>query len=319
MKNLSIELYKKMYMVRMTEEKIREYYPTDEIKTPTHLAIGEEAIAVGVIEATSPTHQIFGTYRNHAIYIAKTGETDSFFAELFGKKTGLSKGKAGSMHIMAPEKDFMGTSAIVGSTIPVAVGAAFAQRYRKNNKTVISFFGDGAIDEGVFWESINFASLKKLPIIFVCEDNNLAIHSATHERHGYKSITQIVSGFDCYILESKTTDVEKIYQLTKKALQLQLQSPKPVFIYLTYYRYLEHVGIGTDFHFGYRSEDEYQKWLKVDPITLQRKRLKKKGHSERALVTIENSIVQKIEKSIKKARRSPLPNTEELLADVYYE
>lgn len=319
MKNLSLELYKKMYLIRMVEEKIREIYPKDEIKTPTHLAIGEEAIAAGVCLALRPHDQVFGTYRNHGIYLAKTGETDKFFAELFGKNTGLSKGKAGSMHIMSPENNFLGTSAIVASMIPVAVGAAFSNRYKKNKHSVAVFFGDGAVDEGVFWESINFACLKKLPIIFIYEDNNYAIHSHISERHGYRSITNIVSQFDCHVFKSETTDVETIYRLTKKALKLQSRSSKPVFMHLKYYRYLEHVGINQDFQFGYRSESEYRKWLKIDPVNLQRKKLLKSDSKEKTLQEIEKEIISKIEKSIQMARKAPLPDTKELYTDVYYE
>ncbi len=319
MKNLSLELYKKMYLIRMAEEKIREIYPKDEIKTPTHLAIGEEAIAVGVCDALKSTDQLFGSYRNHGIYLAKTGETDKFFAELFGKITGLSKGKAGSMHIMSPENNLMGTSAIVASMIPVAVGAAFTNHYKRNKKIVAVFFGDGAIDEGAFWESVNFACLKKLPIIFVCEDNSYAIHSHVSERHGYRSIAKIISQFDCHVISNESTDVEIIYNFTKKAMKLQLASPKPVFMYFKYYRYLEHVGINQDFHFGYRSEEEYKKWLQKDPIDFQRKRLIKSGHSEESLRKIERDIIRKIEKSIYKIRSDPFPDVKELNTDVFYE
>lgn len=319
MKNLGLDLYRKLYLIRIAEEKIQEYYPTDEIKTPTHLAIGEEAIAVGVIAALKENSQIFGTYRNHGIYLAKTGETDKFYAELFGKKTGLSKGKAGSMHLMNLKAGFMGTSAVVGSTIPVAVGAAFTHQYSKTDTVVAVFFGDGAIDEGVFWESMNFACLKKLRILFVCEDNMFAIHSPAYERHGYSSIKNIVSQFDCYAYDSETTDVEEIYRVVQKALTIQSTKPKPIFMHCKYYRYLEHVGIGYDFKAGYRTEEEYQKWLKVDPINLQRKRLLKAGFAEKDILKIEQQITQAIDHSIAKARRDPLPEVEELLTDIYYE
>lgn len=319
MKNLSLELYKKMYLIRMVEEKIREIYPKDEIKTPTHLAIGEEAIAVGVCQALRPDDQVFGTYRNHGIYLAKTGDVYRFFAELLGKKTGLSKGKAGSMHIMKPEKGLMVTSAIVGSTIPVAVGAAFANWYQNNKKMVASFFGDGAVDEGVFWESVNFACLKKLPILFIYEDNGFAIHSPTFQRHGYQSIGKIVAQFNCYVFESETTDVEKIYQITKKAIDQSLSTHKPSFLHFKYYRYLQHVGMNYDFHFDYRSEEEYKRWLKVDPIELQKKRLFKKGWREKKLVQIEKNVIKKINQSVSLARKDEFPQPDELYKDVYYE
>lgn len=319
MKNPSLELYTKMFLIRKVEEKIRQYYPTNEIKTPVHLAIGEEAIAVGVCSAINPTDQIFGTYRNHGIYLSRTNETDKFFGELFGKQTGLSKGKAGSMHIMSPENNFLGTSAIVASMIPVAIGAAFANYYKKNKQTVVVFFGDGAVDEGVFWESLNVACLKKLSIVFIYEDNNYAIHSHVSERHGYKSIVDIISHFDCHVFKSETTDVESIYDFTKKALKLQSRSPKPVFMHFKYYRYLEHVGINQDFQFGYRSEVEYKKWLKIDPVNLQRNKLLKSSYQKEELYDIEKDIIDKIENSVQMARKAPLPKTGELYTDVCYE
>lgn len=318
MKKTALELYRKMFLIRKVEENIVIHYPNNEIKSPVHLAIGEEAVAVGVCSALKKDDQIFATYRNHGVYLAKTNDVYYFFAELYGKKTGLSQGRAGSMHIMSPDKGFMVTSAIVGSTIPIAVGAAFANKYKKNNKTVVVFFGDGAIDEGVFWESINFACLKELPIIFVCEDNSYAIHSHTKERHGYRSITKIINEFNCITYETRTTDVEKIYNLTKKAIRESKRFNKPIFMHLKYYRYLQHVGVNTDFQYGYRSEKEYKEWLKNDPIALQKNRLLKTV-SEEYLLKIEKGIENRIIDSITRVQSDKLPGKSELLTNVYYE
>ena len=192
----NIELYKSLYLIRRAEEKVREHYYDDEMKTPVHLSVGEEAVATGVIKALSSKDQFFGTYRSHGTYLARTGETDKFFAELHGKENGIARGKAGSMHLCEPEHGFLGASAIVGSIIPVGVGAAFANKYLKNGKIVAVFFGDGATDEGVFWESINTACLWKLPVLFVCEDNELAVFTKDKDRQGYKSLPDIISKFD---------------------------------------------------------------------------------------------------------------------------
>ncbi len=169
---LNLDLYKKLYLARRAEKKIREHYMEDEMKTPMHMSMGEEAIAVGVCHALKAEDQVFATYRSHAIYLAKTQKIDDFFAEMYGKDTALLKGKGGSMHMCAPESGFMGTSAIVASIIPVAVGVAFANKQMGNDKLATVFFGDGATDEGAFWESLNVACLMKLPILFVCEDND---------------------------------------------------------------------------------------------------------------------------------------------------
>lgn len=316
---LTKKLYQQLYLVRMAEEKIRELYPQDEMKTPVHLAIGEEAVAVGVCGALGPEDKIFATYRNHGIYLARTGNTDEFFAELYGRSGGMFAGKGGSMHISSPENGFLGTSAVVGTTIPLALGCAHSLIQLKKPGFAVAFFGDGAVDEGAFWESLNFASLKKLPIIFVCEDNNLAIHTFAKDRHGYKSINRIVSQFECNTFESNSTDVEEISNLTKKAKTAWKKNGKPSFLHLHYYRYLEHVGINTDFQFGYRGEDEFKKWFRKDPVRLQRRRLKALGLTEEKIKGLENLVLKKIDKSVQLAGKSKFPGVEELTADVYAE
>lgn len=306
-----------MYLIRMAEEKIRVHYPDDEIKTPVHLCIGQEAIVAGVTHALKPDDQVFGTYRNHGIYLAKTENTDQFFGELFGKINGEFRGKAGSMHLSAPESGFMGSSAVVATTIPLALGCAFVNQHKKNGKLTAVFFGDGATDEGVFWESINFACLKKLPVMFICEDNDLAIHSKGSERQGYHSITDIISKFDCHVLKSESTDPEVIADLAKQGVDHIYENRGPVFCHLKYYRYLEHVGINEDFQFGYRSRDEFESWNKVDPVRMQRIKLLNNGLEEKSIREIENVVLEKIEKSIQRAYRAPYPSEKELYQDIF--
>jgi len=316
---LNLELYKRLYLIRKSEDKIKEHYMEDEMKTPMHMSAGEEAITAGICQALKKDDQAFGTYRSHALYLAKSGETDGFFAEMYGKELGLAKGKAGSMHLSNPEFGLMGTSAIVGSIIPVAVGAAFANKRKKNKKIVAVFFGDGAIDEGDFWESINLASLMKLPILFVCEDNFFAVHTSGSDRHGYECITDIVSGFNCNVLQENTTDAEVIYSLTCKAIDLIKKTNKPCFLYLKYYRYLEHVGVNEDFDAGYRSKKEFEKWHKKDPVNLQRKKLLKIGINEEDIVKLENKIDKQIENSVLLAKKTPFAKPTELYKGVYCE
>lgn len=303
-KNLNLELYKKLYLIRRAEEKIIEHYHEDEMKTPMHMSMGGEAISVGICQALKNGDQVFGTYRSHALYLSKTGDTDDFFAEIYGKATALLKGKGGSMHLCAPGHGFMGASAIVASVIPVAIGAAFANKRAENGKIVAVFFGDGAIDEGVFWESLNFAALMSLPILFICEDNGYAVHNPAPSRHGYDSIAKIVEQFRCKVFVSDSTDTEEIYQLTAKAIGHIKTVGQPCFLHLKYYRYLEHVGVREDFDAGYRSRAEFEKWRKRDPILLQRNKLKQQGCSEEELIKIEESINQKIDMSLKKAKEA---------------
>ncbi len=306
-----------MYLIRIAEEAIINAYPDDEMKTPMHMSMGEEAIVCGVVAALGANSQTFGTYRSHALYLAVTGDTDGFFAELYGKASGAVEGKGGSMHLTAPEKGLLATSAVVASTIPVAVGAAYANKIKKNKKVVAVFFGDGAIDEGVFWESINFACLLKLPVLFVLEDNGFAVHTSDVKRHGYKSIDKIVKNFNCEVISSNTTDVEKIYQITKSALKNIKNNSKPVFLHLKYYRYLEHVGVNEDFSAGYRPKKDFKAWYKLDPLVMQRRRLLKIGIGEKNIKIIEETIKKQVETSILKAKKSSFPSKQELYKDVF--
>jgi len=314
---LNTDLYGKLYLARRAEEKIREHYIENEMKTPMHMSMGEEAIAVGVCHALRPEDQVFATYRSHAIYLAKTQKIDDFFAEMYGKDTALLKGKGGSMHMCAPESGFMGTSAIVASIIPVAVGAAFANKRKDNGKIVTVFFGDGALDEGAFWESLNVACLMKLPVLFVCEDNGFAVHTAASKRQGYASIANIVSKFNCNVLKENTTDVEVIYKLTRRAIRLIRTTQMPCFMHQRYYRYLEHVGVNEDFDAGYRSREEFEEWYKKDPIDLQRKKLLRLGIKEEEIIKLEKEIDNKIENSLKLAKKAPFAEVSELYNGVF--
>jgi TPP-dependent pyruvate/acetoin dehydrogenase alpha subunit len=312
-----LEIYKMLYLIRRSEELIILHYKENEMKTPMHMSMGEEAIVGGVVAALEPHDQVFGTYRSHALYLAKTGDADGFFAELYGKVTGSARGKAGSMHLADSSKNMMITSAVVGTTIPVAVGAALSQKIQKTQSVIVVFFGDGAIDEGVFWESLNFACLKKLPILFVCENNNLAIHSHIKQRQGYKSIIKVVSNFNCLVASSASTDVFEITKLTSQMLKKMRRTGQPGFLHLSYYRYLEHVGVEEDFHFKYRSKQEYLKWKKVDPLLLSRKLLLKNQIKEERIALEEESINTELLSSIKNAKKAVYPTDSELFVDIY--
>ena len=315
MKDLNLQLYKKLFLIRKAEDVIRRDYSGDKMKTPMHMSTGGEAICVGVCHALNPEDQIMGTYRTHGIYLAKTGETGQFFAEMYGKSTGMAKGKAGSMHLTAQQSGLICTSAIVGTTIPVAVGAAFANKQAGKGRMVAVFFGDGAIDEGVFWESLNSACVMKLPVLFVCEDNDIAVHVPGRERHGYRSINEIVERFDCSVFTSESTDAEVIHNLTLDALKAIREGGRPSFMHLKYYRYLEHVGVNEDFNQGYRDRTEYEKWRTKDPVELQRAKLLQWLNEEDIRKT-EVDIEARIEQSVKKADAAPFSAPKELYEDV---
>ena len=328
-KKIALDLYKKIYLIRRAEVAIQKYYAEDEMKTPMHMSMGEEAAVVGVVAALRKVDQVFGYYRSHALFLAKTNDVDAFFAELYGQISGPIGGLGGSMHIAAPEHGLLGVSAVVASGVAPAVGCAFANQYQGNQKITTTFFGDGAVEEGVVWESLNAACLMKLPIIFVCLDNGLAVDVEAKDRQGFKSIPDIVKAYKCLLIQSNTTDVNEIYQLTKATIEHIKKNKTPVFMHLKYYRMLQHIGIISDFDSdaprpkggfektGYRSEEEYKLWLKKDPLKVARKILVNSGFNDRQINKVDEQINEVVEQSILKAKKAKLPSINNLTKHVY--
>ena len=242
-----------------------------------HMSRGGEGIAVGVCHALPKGSHGYGTYRSHALFLAWTGETDKFFSEMYGKVTGSAKGRAGSMHLASPEQGLMATSAVVATTIPWAMGDAFAASYDNLDRITTVFFGDGATDEGDFWETLNAACLMRLPILFVCEDNGLAIQTSTKQRRGYNSLTDIARNYKCNVFDGQGNDVRKVYFLAKKAIDFIKKDNMPSLLNLTYFRYLDHVGVNEDFEDGFRPTPKPQEQLLNDPVYQLRKELLEAG------------------------------------------
>jgi len=179
---LRLDFYRRMLRIRMVEEAIADRYAEQEMRCPVHLSIGQEAIAVGVCSALEFRDYVMSTHRGHAHYLAKGGDLKALLAEIYGRATGCASGKGGSMHLVDLSVNMLGTTPIVGSTLPVAVGTAFATRMRHQDNITVVFFGEGATEEGVFAESINFAALKRLPVIFVCENNLYSVYTRSIRR-----------------------------------------------------------------------------------------------------------------------------------------
>jgi pyruvate dehydrogenase E1 component alpha subunit len=313
---INLRLYRKLYLIRKAEQTIIDNYENDEMKTPMHMSAGAEAIAAGVCLALGSHGQMLSSYRSHGVYLANTEETDLFFAELYGKSKGMAKGKAGSMHLSSVETGYLGASAIVASTLPVAVGAAFANKRKGSDSIAAVFFGDGAVDEGDFWESLNLACVLKVPVLFVMEDNGLAVHTPASRRHGYESIDNIVSQFNCSVFQSDTTDVESIYELTCRAIESVKKDGHPSFLHLKYYRYLEHVGVHEDFDSGYRSRKEFEEWYARDPVLLQREKLLTDGYDEAEIRGLERAIDDQISRSVKLAQEAQHSDKNEIYRDL---
>jgi len=310
-----IKFYKKMYLIKKVEDVIIDLYYDDEMKTPMHMSRGSEAIAVGVCEALGDRGQYFSTYRSHAPYLASGGDVKKFFAEMYGKKTGRYAGKAGSMHIASPETGHISSSAIVASNIPVALGAAWANKMQDNDKIVAVFFGEGAMDEGNFWESINMASLWSLPIMFICEDNRVAVHTLSKDRQGYSNIIGVMQEFEIATESSIGVEVDDVYQTTRTNLRCVDTFREPAFIQFEYYRFLEHVGINADIDEDYREEDTWMSSDSHDPILDLREKL---VEDEIDPAPIEQLIDAEVYDALEFAKNSEFSDKSEVYKDVFY-
>ena len=313
-----VELFQCLLKIRLVEEKITELYPTDKIQSPIHLSIGQEAVAAGVCHALEAKDTIYGTYRGHALFIAKGGELKKLFAELYGKITGSNRGKGGSMHLVAPEVGLKGASAIVASTIPVATGDALASAMQGRQRIVTAFFGDGAVDEGVFFESINFAVLKNLPILYVCENNHYAIHSKVADRHKQTELFRIGEGLGLAGRRFDGNDVRTVYSQMKEACESVRKGGAPLFLEFMTYRWCEHVGPGRDHREAYRDQQKLQDSLHQDPLEKAAEVLQTEFKIPREMMEEwKESIREEIEQAVEFAEESPFPTQEELFRDVY--
>lgn len=304
--DLDTQLLYETLRIRLVELRIIQLYPSDKIQSPVHLSIGQEAVAAGACAALRPTDLVFGSYRSHAFYLAKGGDLRQMMAELYGKATGCCGGKAGSMHLAAPEVGFMGSSAIVASTIPHAVGAALAAKRRGTEQIVAAVYGDGATEEGVYHESLNFASLHQLPVLFLCENNGFAVHSRISARQSYDLLEHADSYGIPTRLCARGNDPRAVYDTVAAAAERVRVERRPMVVVVDTYRQMEHVGIGEDHHVGYRSPAEAEPWRRSDPLV-----------TETALVArFTPQILREIDDAVAFAEQSPWPGVDSLLADV---
>lgn len=317
----SSETYRKLYSAivrcRKFEEKIVEVYPEKEIRCPTHLSIGQEAVAVGVCGALREDDLIFSTHRCHSHTIAKGGDFKLLMAELYGKKTGCSKGKGGSMHFIQPDIGVMGASAIVGGTIPLAVGAALAAQLQKKDFVSVAFFGDGAIEQGSFHESMNFASLRKLPVLFVCENNDMATCTHLDVRQPYGELYRRAAEYRIPGVRVDGTKVLDVFQAAQESIERARKGDGPSMIEGVCYRWKEHVGPNTDYHLGHRTKEELEEWMRKCPVKLYEEYLVNNNiMSQEALNVISGEIQKQVDESIVFAKESPFPKPEEMYEDL---
>lgn len=301
-----------MMFIRRVEETVAELYPSDVIKSPVHLSIGQEAASVAICDHLGTEDVVSGTYRGHALYLAKGGSPEAMFAEMYGKDGGAARGKGGSMHLVSREVNVLGASAVVGTNISVAVGAALSAKMRASGQVVVSFFGDGATEEGAFSESLNFAALMKLPILFVCENNFFAIHKPLSARWATDRLCERVEtyGIASHLIDDD--DVLKLHGLAGEAIARIRAGGGPEFIEYHAYRMREHVGPNEDFDQGYREAGDARPWSENDQVQ-RLAGMVDAGSREK----IDAEIEQRITAAVKFAEDSPVPNPEELFNHVY--
>lgn len=311
-------LYYQMLRIRMVEEAIASEYHNQEMRCPVHLCIGEEAIPAGVVSALGKNDIVFSNHRSHGHFLAKGGDLKRMIAEIYGKAAGCSRGIGGSQHLIDLSINFYGSTPIVGGTVPVATGVAWATRLKKEKRVVVSFIGDAAIEGGAFHESLNFASTHKLPILYICENNYYSIFTNLSVRQPKRDIYLLAKVQKAYAFKADGNDILKVYQATRKALDYIRMGVGPAFIEFTTYRLKEHCGPNEE-NPGERPVEEYNKWKKRSPIKRMEKYLwEKKIMTKDEMKRVKIKIAKEIEEAFRFAKESPYPEEKPSEDQVYY-
>ena len=308
-----------MKRIRHVEEEIAARYQEEKMRCPTHLSIGQEAVAVAVGKVLQRDDFAVSGHRAHAHYLGKGGNLRAMIAELYGKATGCSRGRGGSMHLIDLAAGFEGSTAIVANSIPVGVGLALAAKLKNTGQISCIFFGDGAVEEGVFYESANFAAVKKLPVLFLCENNLYSVYSPLHVRQpAGRKIHEMVRGIGLESCDGDGNDVEAVYRVTSDAVDRLRRGDGPQFLELHTYRHREHCGPNYDNDIGYRAEEEFEQWKDRDPIQRYETTLLGDGVLSRAVIhDMQTRIATEVEEAFAFAEASPFPVAGDALANVY--
>ena len=309
--------YVQMTRIRRAEEAIVARYPEQEIRCPTHLSIGQEAVAVGVCQALREQDVVLSGHRCHAHYLAKGGSLRRMFAELYGKATGCCGGKGGSMHLASPETGMLGASAIVAGTVPIAVGAALAAALRGSDDVSVAFFGDAGIEQGVTHESLAFAALRRLPVVFVCENNLYATLTPLSKRQVSADIWPRAVAHGVPGVSVDGNDVLAVYEAAAHAVARARGGDGPTFIEAKTYRWREHVGPNFDVELGYRTQGELDAWVARDPLLRHASTLEAWGVLTAAeRLALDADVEAEVADAVRFAKASPFPEPAALYADV---
>lgn len=318
--DLRINMHKTLLKVRNAELMLAERYKAQEMRTPTHFGVGQEAVAVGVCSVLSQEDVVYSHHRSHNHFLAKGGSVYRLAAELFGRVTGCSKGRGGSVHLTDLECGFVASSAILGESMAAATGSALSFKMDGIDRVSTAFFGDAVAEEGAFYESLGFAALHRLPVLYVCENNGYATESPLSIRQpASSSVSHRVSSFNIRTLHADGNDVEEVYRVAQQALDIIRTDGGPVFLECATYRWLEHVGPHFDHELGrtYRSEAELLAWQKKCPVTKSEQQLKERGlATDSELKQWHEKTKELVMSDIEKAYADPWPQAKDLFDNV---
>jgi pyruvate dehydrogenase E1 component alpha subunit len=310
-----ISLFRQMVLVRRFEEKCAESYSLGKIGGFCHLYIGQEAVGIGALSALRPDDYVLTSYREHAQAIAKGISPDAVMAELYGKATGCSGGKGGSMHMFDANVNFLGGHGIVGGQIPLATGVAFASKYKGTDQVTLCFFGEAAVNQGAFHESLNMAQLWKLPCIYICENNQYGMGTSLERAMSLQDVAQKACAYDIASEFVDGMDVLAVREATERAVKRARTESLPTLLEFRTYRFMGHSMSDPG---NYRTRMEIEKHQERDPLKLFRATLEEENIlSPAAIATIEEEVKAEVEKAVRFAEESPEPEPGELLTDIY--
>lgn len=311
-------LFKTMLRIRRVEERLADRYQEQQMRCPMHLCIGQEAVAAGVSYWLNTKDHVFGGHRSHGHYLAKGGDLKSMIAELYGRVTGCCAGRGGSMHLIDQSVGFIGSTPIVGGTVPLAVGSAWAAKLKNESRISVVYFGDGCFEEGVVHEAMNFAALHKLPVVFVCENNGYSVYTNLQQRQPNREIHVVAEahGLSAYVGDGN--DVTQVSTIAQYAITQARENQGPQFLEFHTHRWREHCGPYYDDDLGYREEGELDYWLQRCPVSLAKKILMENNIiTEYEIQNIEQALDMEITQAFEYALQSATPTLSEIGESVY--
>ena len=317
-KERALKAYRGMLRIRMVEEAIAKHYAEQEMRCPVHLSIGQEAAAVGVCLALTDDDRAYSTHRCHSHYLAKGGALKPMLAEIYGKVDGCLGGRGGSMHLTSPEHGMMLSVPIVGSSIPLAVGSALADSLDGRDRVSVAFFGDAAVEEGIWHESANFAVLRKLPVLFACENNLYSVYTPLAERQPNRPLTHLAEAHGMATAHADGNDVAAVAAATDEAVARARRGDGPTFLLFDTYRWREHCGPNYDNSLGYRTSEEFETWRALDPLARHRAALERAGILDAAAAEgMASALEEEIAEAFAFAKASPLPEPSAAASTIY--